>query len=173
MNTQTQTAPGDVRPAHPAPLNLHSYIAGVKINTTNSMSVRSPYDGRLVGTVALGGKQETLSAIDAGLRGSNTLSRYERFSILDKARLLLMERKEEFAQTISSESGLCMKETRYEVGRSHDVLMFAAMECLKDDGQIFSCDISPSGKQRKIFTVREPLGLAVAITPFNHPLNQW
>ena len=172
MNTQTQPLPGAMRPAHPATLNLHCYIAGTKINTIHSMSIRSPYDGRLVGTVALAGKEETLAAIDAGLRGSNTLSRYERFSILDKARLLLMERKEEFAQTISSESGLCMKETRYEVGRAHDVLMFAAMESLKDDGQVFSCDISPSGKQRKIFTVREPLSLAAAITPFNHPLNQ-
>jgi phosphonoacetaldehyde dehydrogenase len=172
MNSQTQTAPEAVRPTPNGPLNLHCYIAGAKINTANSMSVRSPYDGRIVGTVILAGKGETLAAIEAGLRGAITLSRYERFSILDKARMLLMERKEEFAQTISSESGLCMKETRYEVGRSHDVLMFAAMECLKDDGQIFSCDISPSGKQRKIFTVREPLGLAVAITPFNHPLNQ-
>jgi aldehyde dehydrogenase (NAD+) len=172
MNTQTRTAPEAVRPTPNGPLNLHCYIAGVKINSVNSMSVRSPYDERLVGTVTLAGKVETLAAIEAGLRGGITLSRYERFSILDKARMLLMERKEEFAQTISSESGLCMKETRYEVGRSHDVLMFAAMECLKDDGQIFSCDISPSGKQRKIFTVREPLALAVAITPFNHPLNQ-
>ncbi len=171
MDTQTQTAPQAVR-HHPGPLNLHCYIAGVKINTVNSMSVRSPYDGRLVGTVALAGKAETLAAIEAGLMGGKTLSRYERFSILDKARLLLVERKEEFAQTISAESGLCMKETRYEVGRAHDVLMFAAMESLKDDGQIFSCDISPSGKQRKIFTVREPLALAAAITPFNHPLNQ-
>jgi len=65
-----------------------------------------------------------------------------------------------------------MREARYEVGRARDVLAFAAMEALKDDGQIFSCDISPQGKARKIFTTREPLNLAVAITPFNHPLNQ-
>src|SRR5262249_51240987 len=60
----------------------------------------------------------------------------------------------------------------YETGRSHDVLMFAAIESLKDDGQTFSCDISPHGKARKIFTLREPLSLALCITPFNHPLNQ-
>src|SRR5204863_1459033 len=59
-----------------------------------------------------------------------------------------------------------------ETGRAHDVLLFAAIESLKDDGQIFSCDISPQGKARKIFTLREPLALAVCITPFNHPLNQ-
>jgi aldehyde dehydrogenase (NAD+) len=52
------------------------------------------------------------------------------------------------------------------------VLRFAAMEALRDDGQVFSCDVSPQGKARKIFTLREPLGCAVCITPFNHPLNQ-
>lgn len=52
------------------------------------------------------------------------------------------------------------------------MLRFAAMETLRDDGQIFSCDISAQGKPRKIFTTREPLRCAVAITPFNHPLNQ-
>jgi len=65
-----------------------------------------------------------------------------------------------------------MRETRYEVGRTQDVLQFAAIEALKDDGQIFSCDVSPQGKARKIFTLREPILLALAITPFNHPLNQ-
>ncbi|HCB99252.1 MAG TPA: phosphonoacetaldehyde dehydrogenase, partial [Verrucomicrobiales bacterium] len=67
---------------------------------------------------------------------------------------------------------LCMRETLYEVGRACDVLQFSAMESLKDDGQVFSCDVSPQGKARKIFTLREPLRVAVAITPFNHPLNQ-
>ena len=62
--------------------------------------------------------------------------------------------------------------TRYEVGRACDVFRFAAMEALRDDGEIFSCDIAPGGKARKIFTTREPLRLIAAITPFNHPLNQ-
>lgn len=153
-------------------LHVHSYIAGKKIISKQILTIHSPYDLREVGSVTLAGKGETLEAIDQALKGGKVLSRYERYLILDKARQLLMNQKELFAQTISAESGLCMKETRYEVGRAHDVLMFASMECLKDDGQIFSCDISPSGKQRKIFTIREPLSLAVAITPFNHPLNQ-
>lgn len=169
---QATTAPEELRQSEGARMRLHCYVAGKKITSSDTLIIRSPYDGREVGTVTLAGKQETLDAIDAGLKGGKALSRFERFTILDKARQLLIGRKEDFARTISEESGLCMKETRYEVGRAHDVLMFASMECLKDDGQIFSCDISPSGKQRKIFTVREPLSLAVAITPFNHPLNQ-
>jgi aldehyde dehydrogenase (NAD+) len=52
------------------------------------------------------------------------------------------------------------------------VLEFAAIEAIRDDGQVFSCDISPHGKSRKIFTTRQPVRLVAAITPFNHPLNQ-
>lgn len=151
---------------------LTGYIAGQPIVSAQVLEVRSPYDGRIAGTVTLAGRKDTEAAIEAGLKGGVRLSRYERFAILDKTRQLLEERKEEFARLITSESGLCIRETRYEVDRARDVLHFAALEALKDDGQIFSCDISPQGKARKIFTTREPLNLAVAITPFNHPLNQ-
>src|SRR5215831_19828795 len=102
----------------------------------------------------------------------DTPSRYERGQILEKTRAALENKREEFARTIASEAGLALREGRYEVGRTMDVLRFAAMEALRDDGQIFSADVSPQGKARKIFTTREPLSCAVAITPFNHPLNQ-
>jgi len=153
-------------------MDLTSYVAGKPVKSSNLLQVKSPYDNRVVGTVTLAGAAETEEAIAAALKGGKKLNRYDRFSILDKARQLLIERKEQFATTISNESGLAIREAIYETGRAHDVLMFAAMECLKDDGQIFSCDISPQGKARKIFTIREPLSLAVCITPFNHPLNQ-
>jgi putative phosphonoacetaldehyde dehydrogenase len=153
-------------------IKLPSYIAGKPIESTTFLEVRSPYDQRLVGTVGLANAGDTIASIKAGLAGGKKLTRYERYFILDKTRQLLVERKDEFARVISAESGLAIREAIYETGRAHDVLMFAAIECLKDDGQIFSCDISPTGKARKIFTTREPLGLAVAITPFNHPLNQ-
>src|SRR5438445_630650 len=74
---------------------------------------------------------------------------------------------------ITAESGLCKKDTLYEVGRACDVFLFAANQALVDDGQVFSCDLTPHGKQRKVYTLREPLlGAISAITPFNHPLNQ-
>src|SRR3546814_14047430 len=60
----------------------------------------------------------------------------------------------------------------YEVGRAYDVFSLSARLCILDDGQIFSCDITPHGQKRKIFTLREPLRAISAITPFNHPLNQ-
>src|SRR5882724_1807659 len=149
-----------------------SYIAGVPIRSDQLLEVHNPYNENLVGTVTMANANDVKSAIEKGLAGGKKLSRYERYQILEKTRQLLIERREEFAQCISMESGLAMREAIYETGRSHDVLMFAAIESLKDDGQIFSCDISPQGKTRKIFTLREPLSLALSITPFNHPLNQ-
>lgn len=117
-------------------------------------------------------RADTDAAVAAALAFHDTPSRYQRAEILEKTRHALEVQREEFAITIASEAGLALREARYEVGRTVDVLRFAAMEALRDDGQIFSTDISAQGKSRKIFTTREPLRCAVAITPFNHPLNQ-
>jgi putative phosphonoacetaldehyde dehydrogenase len=175
MNDMSETVEKQNPPKsinHMPVINTGCYIAGKKIESENKLEVRSPYDKRLVGTVALANAADAEQAIAAALKGGQKLTRYDRFSILDKARQLLIERRDEFARIISAESGLAIREAIYETGRAHDVLMFAAMESLKDDGQIFSCDISPQGKARKIFTTRDPLSLALCITPFNHPLNQ-
>jgi acyl-CoA reductase-like NAD-dependent aldehyde dehydrogenase len=171
MSDSTATAK-PVSPNGITAIHLTSYIAGKPVQTEKLLEVRSPYDKRLVGTVTLANASHTNQAIEEALKGGQKLTRYDRYNILEKTRHLLIERKEEFAQIISAESGLAIREARYETGRAHDVLLFAAIESLKDDGQIFSCDISPQGKARKIFTLREPLSLAVCITPFNHPLNQ-
>ncbi|MFN3496342.1 MAG: phosphonoacetaldehyde dehydrogenase, partial [Hydrogenophaga sp.] len=67
----------------------------------------------------------------------------------------------------------CKKDSMYEIGRVADVMVFGANEALRDDGQVFSCDLTPHGKKRKVITMREPLqGVITAITPFNHPMNQ-
>ncbi|HXJ55828.1 MAG TPA: phosphonoacetaldehyde dehydrogenase [Verrucomicrobiae bacterium] len=148
------------------------WVGGKPAGGNQSVTVRNPYDQSLVGTIRQCGRTETDAAIEACLSVTKPLTRYERSQILEQARTTLESRREEFARLITSEAGLCLRETRYEVGRALDVLRFSAMEALRDDGQIFSCDISPQGKARKIFTVREPLRCAVCITPFNHPLNQ-
>ena len=150
-------------------LELPCYVAGKEIGN-EPLDVLYPYTGEITGRV----RQVDRAGLEQALTATKPveMSRWERHEVLSKARALLAESAEEFAQLIRSESGLCMRETRYEVGRAQDVLQFAAMEALRDDGQIFSCDVSPQGKARKIFTLREPLQLVAAITPFNHPLNQ-
>ena len=153
-------------------LQLPGYLAGQAFTGGSWIDVTNPWNNAVVGRVAC----ITPAALDAviarHLEPQEALTRYQRSSILNRARDLLEARRGEFAQLITAESGLCLRETRYEVGRACDVFAFAAMEALRDDGQIFSCDISPAGKARKIFTLREPLALVAAITPFNHPLNQ-
>ena len=146
-------------------LELPCYVAGEPVRGNSKLEVHYPYTGEVSGIVPMLGRAELDAAIDAALAPRDPLTRYQRYEILERARVLLSERADEFAHLIRSEAGLCMRETRYEVGRAQDVLQFAAMESLKDDGQIFSCDVSPQGKARKIFTLREPLD-------FNHPLNQ-
>lgn len=153
-------------------LDLPCYVAGAPVADGERLEVRNPYNNQLVGSVALATRAHTEAAIQAARAGCAPLTRYQRSAILDRARQLLESRREVFAQLITAESGLCIRDTRYETGRASDVLRLAAMEALRDDGQVFSCDISPQGKARKIFTLREPLALVAAITPFNHPLNQ-
>jgi aldehyde dehydrogenase (NAD+) len=153
-------------------MQANCLVGGNKVAGHQTLTVRNPYDGQAVGTVGLCSRKEVEKAIETCRSFTTPLSRYERSQILERTRAALEEHREEFARLITSESGICVKETRYEVGRALDVLRFASIEALRDDGQIFSCDISPQGKARKIFTLREPLHCAVCITPFNHPLNQ-
>jgi aldehyde dehydrogenase (NAD+) len=147
-------------------------VAGKPVSGGPSLEVHNPFNGECVGTVVQASRADTDAAVAAALAFTETPTRYQRSEILEKTRAALEANREEFARTITSEAGLALREGRYEVGRTIDVLRFAAIETLKDDGQIFSCDISAQGKARKIFTTREPLKCAVAITPFNHPLNQ-
>lgn len=156
----------------PDPLEAACFVAGEKVASSDFLEVRSPYDRRLAGRVGLVGAADTERAILAALSVSEPPSRYERSQILGRAAVLLEQRRDEFAALITSEAGLCIREARYETGRALDVLRFASMEALRDDGQAFACDVSAQGKARRIFTTREPLSLVVAITPFNHPLNQ-
>jgi putative phosphonoacetaldehyde dehydrogenase len=153
-------------------LDLPCYIAGKPVFTDERLPVHYPYNQERTGSIARIAPHHLEEAIVQTLRAGEPLTRYQRFEILSKAQRLLIERSEDFADLIRRESGLCVRETRYEVRRAQDVLQFSAQEALKDDGQIFSCDVTPQGQARKIFTLREPLRLVAAITPFNHPLNQ-
>jgi putative phosphonoacetaldehyde dehydrogenase len=148
-------------------------IGGDRVNTPRTLDVFNPYSGERVGTVAMASVEQVRRAMDIAHAYTAKLSRYERSAILNRAATLLRERTRQASELITAESGLCRKDSTYEVGRVADVLNFAANEALRDDGQVFSCDLTPHGKARKVITTREPLlGVITAITPFNHPMNQ-
>ena len=152
-------------------------IAGEKLGAERggerTIEVFNPYTRQCIGSVPKATVEEVRRAFAIARGYRAQLTRFERSNVLNKAAVSVRARTAEIAALISAESGLCIKDARYEAGRVADVLVFGANEALKDDGQIFSCDLTPHGKQRRVYTQRSPLiGVISAITPFNHPMNQ-
>ena len=144
-----------------------------RAQSSGVIEVHNPFTRELVVTVPKASVADVKNAFATAAAFKPAFTRYERSEILKKAAGLLRAKTEEASDLITRESGLCKKDSLHEVGRVCDVLVFSAMEALKDDGQAFSCDLTPHGKQRRVFTRREPLlGVISAITPFNHPMNQ-
>jgi len=152
-------------------------LAGEKVGTDRTgdrcIPVFNPFTNQCIASVPKATLAEVKHAFAIAHAYKPKLTRFERSNILNKTAVLVRERTAQIASLISAESGLCMKDATYEAGRVADVLVFGANECLKDDGQIFSCDLTPHGKKRRVYTQRDPLlGVICAITPFNHPMNQ-
>ena len=148
-------------------------IAGELVHRDRTFEVRYPYSGEVIATVPKASVEDVRRAFRIAREYKPKLTRYERYRILMRAGELIAQNRENIATLITLESGLCVKDSTYEVGRASDVLLFAANQALVDDGQVFSCDLTHHGKSRKVYTLREPLmGAISAITPFNHPLNQ-
>ena len=148
-------------------------IGGELVHRDRVIEVFDPYTEQLIGTVPKADVEDIRHAFSIAKAHKSRLTRYERAAILDAAAAIVRSRTDALSDLITAESGLCKKDSLYEIGRVSDVLLFGASECLKDDGQIFSCDLTPHGKKRRVYTQRDPLlGVISAITPFNHPMNQ-
>ena len=149
-------------------------IAGEAVGGDRTIEVRNPYTGALVGTVPKATVDDVRRAfaIARGVPARSSRATSAPRSCTGPP-TLIRARADAISDLITAESGLCKKDTLYEVGRACDVFTFAGNAALTDDGQVFSCDLTPHGKSRKVYTLREPLlGAISAITPFNHPLNQ-
>jgi len=158
---------------HGEPLHEQMRIAGEKVGGERTIDVRNPYSGALVGTVPKASVDDIRRAFAIARGYRPQLTRHDRYRILHRTAELIRARTAEISDLITAECGICKKDSLYEVGRACDVFVFAGNAALSDDGQIFSCDLTPHGKKRKVYTLREPLqGAISAITPFNHPLNQ-
>lgn len=146
-------------------------IGGEKVFTDDVVPVHYPYTDEIIGTVPAGGAGHAARAFQIAADYTPVLTRYERQQILFRAAELIREKREWLAKWLTLELGICHQHALYETGRSYDVFTLAGQMAILDDGQIFSCDLTPQGKDRKIFTKREPVRAISAITPFNHPLN--
>ena len=155
------------------PLREKMRIAGKLVGNERLIEVLNPYNGKLVGTIPKATVSNIRDAFRIASQFKPTLTRFERSRIMLRAAEILRANTDAISDLITAEAGLCKKDSLYEVGRACDVFVFAANQALVDDGQVFSCDLTPHGKQRKVYTTKEPLlGAISAITPFNHPLNQ-
>ncbi|MCC6390192.1 MAG: aldehyde dehydrogenase family protein, partial [Bryobacterales bacterium] len=149
-------------------------IAGEPAASAHRLEVRLPYDGTTVGTIFEAGLELVDAAVKAAKAAGGAMREMildERATILRKACDRLLERKEEFAKAISSESGKPIKEARMEVDRAALTLLFSSEEAHRLHGEVVPMDASPGGRGHMAMTVREPVGVIAAITPFNFPLN--
>ena len=147
-------------------------IAGEWVETGDWTEVRSPYSGEVVGRVAKAGAGEARNAIDAAASAmAEPLPAHKRAEILVKVAGYLGKRHDEVARTISDEAGKPMKAARIEAQRAMSTYTFAAVEARKLAGEMVPMDASQAGTGKLAFTLRRPLGIVGAISPFNFPLN--
>jgi glyceraldehyde-3-phosphate dehydrogenase (NADP+) len=140
---------------------------------TQLEDIKSPYDGSIVGQAPLATLDDVDRAINAAVMGSHAWAKtpaHQRFAILMKAADLAEARAEEIAQIISSENGKSLLEARGEAGRSAEIIRLAAFEGSQLYGTTLPLDANKgTGFDKLGFTLRQPVGVVVAISPFNYP----
>src|ERR671939_1038985 len=147
-------------------------IGGEWVETGDWIDVRSPYSGEVVGRVAKGGADEAKRAIDAAEQAMREpLPAHRRAEILVRVAGYLGRRHDEVARLISDEAGKPMKAARAEAKRAMSTYTFAAVEARKLAGEMVPMDAAQAGEGKWAFTIREPIGIVGAISPFNFPLN--
>jgi acyl-CoA reductase-like NAD-dependent aldehyde dehydrogenase len=148
------------------------WLDGKWHETDRWIEVRSPYDGSLVGMVSAGDAQVVQQAVEAARRAmTHPLTPYQRAEILARAAHLVEQRREDFARTIALEAGKPIRTARIEVARAVATLTFASIEARTLAGEVIPMSGTAAGVGKFAFTVREPVGVVGAITPFNFPLN--
>src|SRR5437660_5669128 len=147
-------------------------IGGEWVETGEWLEVRSPYSGDVVGRLPKAGEEETRRAIDAAEHAmQEPLPAHRRAEILVRVAGLLGRRHDEVAAQISAEAGKPMKAARVEARRAMSTFTFAAVEARRLAGDVDPMDASQAGEGKLAFTLRRPIGVVGAISPFNFPLN--
>jgi acyl-CoA reductase-like NAD-dependent aldehyde dehydrogenase len=140
--------------------------------TEEWIEVHSPYSGEVVGRAPKSGADDARLAVDAAARAlENPLPAHERAAILDRVAGLLRERHEDMARTICAEAGKPIRTARVEASRAVSTYTFAAVEARKLAGDVVPMAASEAGEGKIAFTLRRPVGVVGAISPFNFPCN--
>src|SRR5438270_9670635 len=139
---------------------------------TDVIEVRSPYSGEIVGSAPRSGTEDARRAVDAAAAALvEPLPAHKRAEILVKVAGLIGRRHEDVARTICEEAGKPIKTARVEASRAMSTYTFAAVEARKLTGEMIPMDAAQAGEGKPAFTLRRPIGVVGAISPFNFPCN--
>lgn len=150
------------------------FINGEWIESANYTTLTSPYSGEVIAQVPAATKEEVEQAIEAAYRARSVMGKmpaHQRAKILETLALLIEQRVDEAAKIIAMEAAKPLSTAKGEVLRSIQTYKFAAEEAKRIHGETLPLDAAPGGEGRVAYTVREPLGVVGAITPFNFPMN--
>jgi acyl-CoA reductase-like NAD-dependent aldehyde dehydrogenase len=150
-------------------------IDGREVTTDDAMTIYAPYDGKLIGEVPRCSPEHVDEAVAAAKRTMEAggFPAWQRAEVLDRAAELLADEEvaEDLARTIALEAAKPIQTARVEVARAVSTFRFSAAECRTLAGEMLPLDASQAGEGRLGFTLRVPVGVIGAITPFNFPLN--
>ncbi|MBU8920112.1 aldehyde dehydrogenase family protein [Bacillus sp. FJAT-29953] len=152
----------------------HLFINGADVVAAEYAPLYSPYSGELIAEIAMADEKLTKDAIKSAQVGFQVISKmpsYQRAAILENVVKLLEERLDQAAEVISKESAKPISFARGEVSRTIETYKFAAEEAKRIHGETLPFDASPGGVGRIGYTLRKPIGVIGAITPFNFPMN--
>ena len=153
---------------------MKMYVSGKWVESNGTINVVNPYDGQIIDTVPKGNSEDVDKSITSAVRGSEVMAAlpgYRRFEILRKTADLLEERIEEFAKIITQEEGKTINEARGEVQRAVQTISLSGEEAKRLYGETIPLDGAPTWTGQFGFTIRIPVGVVAAISPFNFPLN--
>ena len=153
---------------------MRMYINGQWIDKAETIPVFNPFDQSVLDTVPRGTASDVDLAITSAVRGAKAMAKltaYERYAILHRAAELMAERLEDLGQTITKEEGKVIAEGRGEVQRAIQTITTSAEESKRLHGETVPLDAAPGNVNQFGFTIRVPVGVVAAISPFNFPLN--
>ncbi|MBH0163941.1 aldehyde dehydrogenase family protein [Fictibacillus sp. 7GRE50] len=148
------------------------WINGVWKEKTEVLEVLNKYTQNVEAAIARSEKKDVDEAVEGAKEAyKETFSAYDRYLVLINAARLLLEKKEEFARVLVAEVGKPIRDSRVEVERAAQTLEISAEEAKRIHGEGVPVESAPGSENRMAFTLRVPVGVIAAITPFNVPLN--
>jgi succinate-semialdehyde dehydrogenase/glutarate-semialdehyde dehydrogenase len=149
------------------------FLGGSWVDGVSTSELRDKYDDRHLADVHEAGREQVDAALDGVARAQQrrVLAPYERYRVLSGAARLVAARRDAFADAVVADAGFTITDAEREVDRAVQTLELSAEEAKRIHGEVVPLDGAPGASGRHAFTIRRPLGVVCAITPFNSPLN--